>query len=900
MAHPVLNDPRVGIEFGPYKIISILGQGGMGKVYKARHMGLAQIRALKILPEEKAARSRKAIQRFLREARSAAALKHPNVVIVHNVGEIDGVHFIDMEYVDGESLQARLEREGRLEVEEATHILAAAAEALAAAHAKGIIHRDIKPANILLTQDGQVKVADFGLAKSLAEDEPGLTAPGQGGLGTPLFMSPEQWDGLQVDERSDIYSLGVSYYVLLTGEPPFRNDGRGTLSYKHRSQPPPEPRDIAPDLPPLACDIIARCMAKAPSDRYPGCVDLIDDLRTLAEELSGARSPRPRGPQAPVHADRGASRGSAASSIEDAAEPMSMEERVDALRRFVEVESATQIQQTEEMWRKPLEERIAAGEAIGDVEVTQVSFPTASLHCPDNQSKFRVADGLLLSRGDPTEPPCFSCKVEKEYGDRLDISAGFMQDFNGLTPGAGWVLDRGKVDLRHILLGALDTAAAVRRDILALLGHEVWPEMDASRLRDAERILRAIAPPLDASQSEAFAKAYATSNYYLIQGPPGSGKTRVLAYLAATLAREGQRVLITAFTHRAINNALRMVKQTTGYPNLCKIGDLRRADDLSWPGGKVDCYESASGGLYGYGSDGCIVGATCFTAIGKRCAGLRFDSALFDEAGQMTLPVAIAGMLKADRYIFIGDHMQMPPVIAGEHDNAWVTRSIFETIFRHEPGTMLATTYRMNGAINAFPSQRFYNGRLQPSAEARDRRLRLAAKPKQLAAALDPAHPSVFVRVEHACNGIRSPEEALVAAVLVAEALRCGVAPTEIAVIAPYRAQGRLIRRRLYDLRAEANEVVVDTVERMQGQEREVIIISLTTSDPAHAAQRAKFVFQPNRLNVAITRARTKRIVIGSPALFATKPRHRQQREWVELLKGLCEESYVVNFEVKA
>ncbi|MCX7856012.1 MAG: AAA domain-containing protein, partial [Anaerolineae bacterium] len=164
------------------------------------------------------------------------------------------------------------------------------------------------------------------------------------------------------------------------------------------------------------------------------------------------------------------------------------------------------------------------------------------------------------------------------------------------------------------------------------------------------------------SQCEAFARAYATENYYLIQGPPGTGKTWVLAHLAKALAAEGQRVLITAFTHRAINNALRKVAQA-GWPHVCKVGQAHYADDLCRDGVQIPNFERFDQSPYTRVTGGYIVGATCFAVRTSRLRDYPFDTVIFDEAGQVTLPVAIAGMLSGQRYIFIGDHKQYVVVV---------------------------------------------------------------------------------------------------------------------------------------------------------------------------------------------------------------------------------------------
>ena len=281
-------DPLVGRQIGPYRIVSKLGEGGMGAVYKAQHVDLRRFSALKILPEGKSSR---AARRFMREARSAAVLSHPNIVTVYTVGEAEGHRFIDMEFVEGESVQDRLQREGRFSVEEATRIIRDAATALAEAHAANIVHRDIKPGNILLSKKGTVKVADFGLAKDVQQDSL-VTQEGKGGLGTPSFMSPEQCDGLDLDGRADIYSLGVTYFHLLTGDLPFKATSILTVMLKHKTEPPPDPRKYVPALPEAACAIIEKCLAKDPNERYQRCEVLLADLDRVPVDTAEPAPPQ--------------------------------------------------------------------------------------------------------------------------------------------------------------------------------------------------------------------------------------------------------------------------------------------------------------------------------------------------------------------------------------------------------------------------------------------------------------------------------------------------------------------------------------------------------------------------------------------------------------------------------
>ena len=272
-----VGDPLVGKLVGQYRILERLGAGGMSTIYKAEHTGLRRLSALKILHEDMLRRSSRAVALFMREARSAAALSHPNIVAVHNVGEADGRHFIEMVLVEGTDLRERLGEQGRLSIGEATRMVRETAEALAAAHAQHIVHRDIKPGNILLDSENTAKVADFGLAKNLVDDIE-VTKDAKAVIGTAPYMSPEQCDGKPLDHRSDIYSLGVSYFFLVTGELPFRSNSALSVMLKHKTEPVPDPRGYRPGVPDVVCRIITRAMAKAPEDRYPDCEELIRDL----------------------------------------------------------------------------------------------------------------------------------------------------------------------------------------------------------------------------------------------------------------------------------------------------------------------------------------------------------------------------------------------------------------------------------------------------------------------------------------------------------------------------------------------------------------------------------------------------------------------------------------------
>jgi eukaryotic-like serine/threonine-protein kinase len=280
-------DALIGRTIGSYCIASRVGAGGMGEVYRAHDAKLDRDVALKLFPRDVAADGDR-LRRFDAEARAASSLNHPHILVIHDFGELDGRPFMVTEFVEGETLRQRLDR-GAVPAHEAVAIAIQVAGALAAAHVRGIVHRDIKPENIMVRPDGYVKVLDFGLAKLLDQSEEAVTASlrTHSGilLGTPRYMSPEQAEGRDVDSRSDIFSLGVIIYELSTGLHPFEgNSHMAVLSSILRDVPKPI-TEVNPSLPPDLAAIIARCLAKDRSARYPSASVLRSDLDALQGTL---------------------------------------------------------------------------------------------------------------------------------------------------------------------------------------------------------------------------------------------------------------------------------------------------------------------------------------------------------------------------------------------------------------------------------------------------------------------------------------------------------------------------------------------------------------------------------------------------------------------------------------
>jgi beta-lactam-binding protein with PASTA domain/tRNA A-37 threonylcarbamoyl transferase component Bud32 len=274
-------NPRVFSE--RYELNHLIARGGMAEVYRAHDRLLDRPVALKVLfPELSVDRS--FVERFRREAQAAANLSHPNIVPVFDWGEDSGTYFIVMEFIDGRPLSSILKTAGTLSAERTADVGAHVAAALGYAHKHGVIHRDVKPGNVLITDEGQVKVTDFGIARAINTEE-SLTQTGAV-MGTATYFSPEQAEGIGVDARSDLYSLGVVLFEMVTGRPPFLGDTPVAVASKHVRDHPPAPRELNPSIPPTFEAIILKAMAKDPAHRYGTAEELRADLLRFNEGRS--------------------------------------------------------------------------------------------------------------------------------------------------------------------------------------------------------------------------------------------------------------------------------------------------------------------------------------------------------------------------------------------------------------------------------------------------------------------------------------------------------------------------------------------------------------------------------------------------------------------------------------
>lgn len=574
---------------------------------------------------------------------------------------------------------------------------------------------------------------------------------------------------------------------------------------------------------------------------------------------------------------------------------------IERLNKAIDIEYDSKKKEINDLKELSIDDLVKKGDAIDNIyaEFTPINpfntssgeiinFQKVSIKCAKNLSKFREGSPVILWNNEYS----YKLEVNEDNGNSMTL----LEDFNVYQINKksdrqkGWLLTPANVDIRHIV--KISTAILSNNPeklnlVSGIFEGRILPKFSKSREDYARKTL--VSTSLNEMQKEAFIKSYATENYYLVQGPPGTGKTWLLGHLATAFAKEGKKVLITAFTHTAINNALQKASVLSPGLEIIKIGKANQTDNLNYGGSKAKNVGHISNAGYSNNSKGIIVGATAYSPFTRKLESINWDIVIIDEAGQMSIPLGIAAMVKGEKYIFIGDHKQLPPIIPEQQTDPLFSKSIFEHLFQFSSGTMLNITYRMNKEINRFSSNQFYNKKLQPHMNNAERRLEITNDFKNHAEILDINRPEVLVCHRNSSDESRSEYEAKLVSELVDQYLKSGIKPEDMAVITPLRAQVREINTyllKLKDFKTIHKKLLVDTVERMQGQERDVIIYSLVISDPEKAMQRPDFYFNPNRLNVALTRAKKKRIVIANYELFKLKT---VDKKLGQLIKNFCD-----------
>ncbi|MGB3967810.1 MAG: AAA domain-containing protein [Planctomycetota bacterium] len=539
------------------------------------------------------------------------------------------------------------------------------------------------------------------------------------------------------------------------------------------------------------------------------------------------------------------------------------------LLRFLAREERDEARAQREMRAQPIDARVLEGECLQGAVLLREHEGAFVFRVPDNGSKLRPGDPLVASDGFDLDggAPLVCGAYDATRGELRCEADPFARDRDvGLERGRTYVLDKRPLGLQGRLhdavVGAFRTPA-----LAAVLDGEHTPQRDQGR--HARALAMLAASGLNPAQVAAGAAAIATESLALVQGPPGTGKTRLLAAVIAALCARTCRIALCAYTHRAVGNALLAIRREAPSLPLFKLASSSNDDHDELRAAGVQIVDARRAKIP---ERGAVVAGTCFQ-LGKLPDDAQFHYTVFDEAGQLPIPHALPGMLRAQRWLFFGDHQQLPPVIAGAHLDRSVTASIFEHLHQRFGSHLLDTTYRMNDGVCRFVSDSFYGGRVHAAPAVAGRRMPFTPGGR-LDDVLDPTHGVVWLRLDHHQPGSRSQEEANAVADVVDDLVRRhGVPPAEIAVIAPFRAQVRLLRTAIEHKGLPGlDALVVDTVERIQGQEREVVVVSLTAGDPAESKGRGAFHLSLPRLNVALSRARTKAILVASAHAFAALP----------------------------
>ena len=547
----------------------------------------------------------------------------------------------------------------------------------------------------------------------------------------------------------------------------------------------------------------------------------------------------------------------------------------------------------DEQMRLPIDVRVAKGITMNNLKVVfdffedapnpwcpRLNYPSkfirsAKIICQNNISKFREGEQVVLSNGN------FKFKMEiledtvenfNVAPNEYDVKYCYIDSENYNQN--NWEINVVKTDLTQKLMsstvGNLENDSVRINKIEQLLGGRLQNNF-TSNFQYTQ---------LNNSQNEAVRSAICVPNFHLIQGPPGTGKTETIAHIAKLLLESGKKVFITAPTHTAINNCLNAISAKVGNASkLVKIGEKYQAAEIL---SNKNITRKTRLPLDKYlinpdlSKNGIIVGGTpycfCYPAS-KRLENWEFDVALIDEAAQMSIPLAVAVMSKTDKFIFVGDHKQLDPIIPSGTGLSMFSESIFNRLVRLYPKdkSLLNISYRLNEKLIRIPNQLFYENQLKSDTSTRFSNDNIISE--RFDDVLNHEDSKVlYLHKEFDSQG-RSPYEATIVAELVNDLIKSGVDFKNIGIITPYRAQVREIKKALNNIIGDIDtertaSLFIDTVDRIQGQQRDYIVYSMSNSHPLESKRRLDFFYSPNRLNVAITRAIKKCIVIANYKVF--------------------------------
>lgn len=565
---------------------------------------------------------------------------------------------------------------------------------------------------------------------------------------------------------------------------------------------------------------------------------------------------------------------------------------IELLEQAITVQQQRQDKEHVAKMALPLHERIAKGYTMANLRISidfydqvpnqwcprldssQKFIYRVYVHCENNISKFREGTSVVLSNGHYS----FVMEIEKDGIDDFILrSNDFEVKKNYIEwmsyPKDNWEINAHNTNITKRLLDAS----------LIKLYNDEGLQNKLSQMFNGNSVnsftLCSYCPSDNISQNTAIQKSLACSDFHIIQGPPGTGKTYTIAKLVTKLVENGASIFVTGPTHTAINNCLSAIsKELHDSRKIVKIGEKYQAkeilDNIHVTRKTRLPYASYASNV-SYSQDGFVIGATpyalCYPAS-KKLEDWSFDYIVIDEAAQLSIPLALSAMMYGSKLIFVGDHMQLDPIVPSETGNPLFSRSVFKWMVDKYPNeiTLLNQSYRLNDELIRVPNTLFYNGKIR-SACKKSKTYTNFSCDNEPEIINHESNEVLFLHHEFDSLG-RSPFEAKVIAGLVQDLLKNGVPITQIGIMSPYRAQIREIKRAISKLFVFSDDDLecffIDTVERMQGQEKDYMIYSVSNSNPAEIEDRLEFFYSPNRLNVAITRARVKSIVIANEKVF--------------------------------
>jgi len=570
------------------------------------------------------------------------------------------------------------------------------------------------------------------------------------------------------------------------------------------------------------------------------------------------------------------------------------------LRKFVEAEHNASLKHFFEIWEKSLLAKINTGETQEIKSLRRFDSNHLIIELGENESRFREGDMIRFHKGNPLEEPWIINAVIEEDNEDEWLVRVYEVDSDALgSLSHNCFADPDTMDLKSFYVQSLDEIAtsSVGRDIILplFMGQLDVGSVDES-LYDSISIVAEEAG-FNEDQQEAVSLGVAAEYLTCIQGPPGTGKTRVIGHIAKLLVERGERVLLTSHTHMAINNALNKVAEHS--VPVIKVGVRGSGKGLEKEipiYSKGDDWEDRPGTGY-------VIGATPFATCTDRLSSYQFDTIIFDEASQVTLPLALMAMRKGKRFVFVGDHKQLPPVILSDSilsDQSAFSRLVTQNV---ETVVMLKETYRLNCFLSRWPSKQYYQNNLVSSGANKNRNFRLPRVPVKFSQVLSSEIPFIFIPSPDISARNQNSAEARLVANIVQSAVNAGLSEREIGIVSPFRRQGKNIRSLLRDLHGifSAQDIVADTVERMQGQEKEMIIVSLCATQTQYIKAVADFLFQPERLNVSITRPKTKLIFIGpeiSDDVVQSHNTNKTTKNSIDAYRSLISHAYKILPEV--